>query len=146
MPNWIEGVLKIRGPKDNVIKFMRESLKGLYEEYVTPLPCEPIFHISEDSYFEDSKRLFVAKDTEIEFDDYSDNHVYLIEVKQAWDFDIPYFVEQSKKYQIDFRITGYECEMQFSHMFEIDKGTIITDISLKYNDYEWECPFPTLGG
>ena len=145
MPNWIEGVLKIRGSEDNVKKFMRETLTGLYEEHIPSLNCV-IFHVSEDSYFKDSKRLFVAKEPDIEFDDYSDNHVYLIEVKQAWDFDIPYFVEQSKKYQIDFRITGYECGMQFSHMFEIDKGTIITDISLKYNDYEWECPFPTLGG
>jgi len=146
MPNWIEGVLKIRGSEDNVKKFMRETLTGLYEEYIPSLPNCVTFHVSEESYFKDSKRLFVTKDTDIEFDNYGDDHVYFIEVMQAWGFDIPYFVELSKKYQIDFRITGYECGMQFSHEFEIIKGTIITDISLKYDDYEWECPFPTLGG
>ena len=45
MPNWIEGVLKIRGSEDNVKKFMRETLTGLYEEHIPSLNCV-IFHVS----------------------------------------------------------------------------------------------------
>ena len=35
MPNWCQGVLKIRGPKENHVKFIKEGLLGLRCDDVT---------------------------------------------------------------------------------------------------------------
>ncbi|MBB5146203.1 hypothetical protein HNQ35_001404 [Cerasibacillus quisquiliarum] len=36
--------------------------------------------------------------------------------------------------------------MEFNQDIEINKGEIIKDEEIKFDDYEWECIYPNLGG
>nr|DAL93830.1 MAG TPA: hypothetical protein [Caudoviricetes sp.] len=39
-----------------------------------------------------------------------------------------------------------DCGMEFCQNVIVEHGKIVKDEEIIYNDYEWECPFPNLGG
>ena len=151
MPNWIEGTLKIRGNNNNVRSFIENGLKpcaGIYENdpghFVQKISDDGYF-IAANTYVDNSIRMFIADDCEIYlFEDI--NFVYYLPIKQAWGFELSDFVYISKTYNLDLRITGFERGMCFDHEIEVINGVVTIDKSNDYNDYEWECPCPTLGG
>ena len=51
-----------------------------------------------------------------------------------------------KKYGLDFRFYGYECGMEFNQEIEVVNGETTIDREIRFDDYFWECPDPTLGG
>ena len=55
-------------------------------------------------------------------------------------------IEMSKKYNLDFRVYGYEMGMEFNKEIEIVEGEIATYRLIQFKDYKWECPDPKLGG
>lgn len=69
-----------------------------------------------------------------------------VEVKQAWSFDTDQWVAISKKYDLDIRLFGFECGMQFMQSIEIINGELTIDECIECDDYVWECPMPLLGG
>jgi len=88
--------------------------------------------------------MFVADDCELYF--YEDEFYYFIPIKQAWGFQKEDFVQISKKYNLDLRITGFERGMEFAEEIEVIQGLCTIDRVIEYSDYRWECPCPTLGG
>lgn len=52
----------------------------------------------------------------------------------------------SKKYNLDFRVYGYEMGIEFNKEIEIVEGEIATYRLIQFKDYKWECPDPKLGG
>lgn len=57
-----------------------------------------------------------------------------------------WWIEMSKKYNVDFRVYGYEMGLEFNREIEIVEGRLVTNRRIKFKDYKWECPDPTLGG
>ena len=47
---------------------------------------------------------------------------------------------------VDFRVYGYEMGLEFNREIEIVEGRLVTNRRIKFKDYKWECPDPTLGG
>lgn len=66
--------------------------------------------------------------------------------KQAWNIRAEEFTEMSAKYNVDIRIFAWEQGMQFERHVEILKGELITDITMHYDDWDWDCPMPWIGG
>lgn len=66
--------------------------------------------------------------------------------KQAWNIRAEEFTEMSTKYNVDIRIFAWEQGMQFERHVEILKGELITDITAHYDDWDWDCPLPWIGG
>lgn len=82
--------------------------------------------ISEDAYIAETRRHFVQPGTYFALL-YQKNYLVLcMDFKAAWAIIAEPFAEMSKKY--------------------VEHGEIIKDEEIIYNDYEWECPFPKLGG
>lgn len=160
MPNWCEGSLKVRGEKENIRKFLTEALITIHPVLIQVLRPDlqaPEVNVTEDDWsmtiestgkdgfhVKGTRRNFIESNSiEWEFD----RDVLIIDdFKAAWGIDSGPLVELSKQYDLDFRIYAFERGMEFNQEIEIHKGKIIKDLEIKFDDYEWECIMPGLGG
>lgn len=51
-----------------------------------------------------------------------------------------------KQYNVDMRIHAFERGMQFNQIIEIIDGKITKDEEVEFDDYDWDCICPNLGG
>ena len=156
MPNWCKGTLKIRGKRENLRKFLIEGFTGvdafgmvkeiqvIEKDYQLEMMHDGFaFHVN------GTKRNFIeTKYLDWWFEDTADQEEILIleNYKAAWGIDIEPLVEISKKYQIDLKIYAFEQGMQFNQDIEIIKGQVIKDEQIEFDNYQWECIAPTIGG
>lgn len=171
MPNWSEGVLKVRGTKEQIENFIRNGIayedykfefgtdkqgnRGLVEKSV-PRDC-PI-EIGEDEitvkntmdlYIKDTRRMFVnSKDIYAYFRNSKEENKYIIciDFRQAWAVQASSLQAISKKYGVDFKVFATEQGMEFCQDIEIVNGEIITDNDITFDDFQWEAPDPRIGG
>jgi len=164
MPNWCEGIMKIRGTKENVAKFFKEGVHtynwgrkadnsdayeidsdGLIVDDSDKYMLDVI--IKNDAYIEGTSRAFILSDYYDMCFEYNDEPtICIFGFKQAWGIRADEFVPISKKYNLDFRFNGYEGGMCFEELVEIINGEITKDETIEYEDWNWECPRPDLGG
>lgn len=169
MPNWCEGKLKVRGKKENIMKWLSECVavwnpdvekgKPLYEALIFKKDVNGIsiaydaeldeLHIAvkQDAYIEGTRRNFVKKyENDFSFGAKDGKDIIVLPVKAAWALESEPYEELSKKYGLDFRFYGYECGMEFNQEIEVVDGKTTIDREIQYDDYYWECPDPMLGG
>ena len=170
MPNWCEGILKLRGSKKDLVDFALNVLKryGYLDnnDYVTgasELPLNPeidgydLFIENKSMientpryswiYFKDSKRVFLNENLDWGFYG-GENTIYVqvLDIKQAWDIDTEYLLKLAQEYHLDVKFNGFEMGMQFTREIEIVDNQVISDTTTEYDDYEWEVYDPRLGG
>lgn len=168
MPNWCEGTLKVRGKLKDVEQWVKENVSVFHSDFVKDQNgkikgIEEVkipdgvkvensdgevleITISEDAYIAETRRHFVQPGTYFALL-YQKNYLVLcMDFKAAWTIIAEPFAEMSKKYNVDFRLYGCECGMEFCQNVIVEHGKIVKDEEIIYNDYEWECPFPKLGG
>jgi hypothetical protein len=156
MPNWCEGTLKVRGTIKDLKNFV---LNGLIP--VNPLGAtkEPLSLDGEDEtslyissvpdtlYIKGTRRAFCEPDyIEVDSDEPNDKTILTMPFKQAWAILSDNLLEVCKEFNIDMKIQGFERGMRFSQIVEIVDGEIIQDEEIKYDDWEWDCPCPDMGG
>lgn len=167
MPNWCEGVLKVRGQKENIKKFMLEVLKPIQNELGMiiaetrglPMPesikveivydDDDEFTIKSSSgfYIEGTRRNFTESNRLEFYHNNKDEAILVIDnFKAAWGIDSEPYAAISKEYDIDVKIYGFERGMEFNQEIEIIKGEVITDREISFTDYTWDCIFPNIGG
>jgi len=156
MPNWCKGDLKVRGTRENVEKFLLEGL----------LPVD-IFGVSEEKpvvesddyelaiklekgcfYLKGTRRNFIdAKHISYYFPEDGEASVLVLEdCKGAWAIDVDGLRSLSEEFGVDFKILGFEKGMQFNQDIEIIAGEIVKNEDFEFDDYEWECIRPHIGG
>ncbi len=166
MPNWCRGVLKVRGKKKDLLKFLKNGLE------VTYLAIDDKKNISVNSkllkikydddevfvclqenegniFIKETRRAFVIDNIKWYFDDTEDTervYTQLIDIQQAWRLEVEQFASLSRKYHINFRIKGYERGEGFSQEFTIVEGNITQYKEQEYSDYVWEVDDPRIGG
>ena len=154
MPNWCKGTLKVRGQKKDLENFIFNGLKpvnclGEDQESLEPNEWNNIT-FEGSAWIEGTKRGFVEyMDVyldELEREEGEPDPIICLDTKFAWGIITQDLVEISKKYNIDFKILGFERGMEFNQDIEIVKGEIINDVEIQFDDYDWECINPTLGG
>lgn len=163
MPNWCKGVLKIRGKKENLINLIQNEIERYgfpstpdsYTKYPLDLKIDEYGDIFVDHtdnehhswlYFKDSRRLFVEENIEWFFSNDEEEEIQALDIKQAWNLESEYFAELSKKYNVDFRMTGFECGCCFIQEIEVIKGKITIDNATQPENYSWIAYDPRLGG
>ena len=156
MPNWIEGTLKLRGKRVDIIRFFREGL-----ELSTPIDSEnQVTDYSDDDVLEfDFKEWTYIKGTRRAF--ITDNYAYMdrdegvicVYVRQAWAFcagvdsdDLNKWKAISDEYNLDIKLFGIESGMEFIQEMIIIRGREPIVNEWEYEDWDWECPFPKMGG
>ncbi len=151
MPNWIEGVLKIRGDREHLLKFLNEGIDAV--EGGSPSNWEIHTDYEDDLYVHiyashivGTRRGFFENTSDEVF--FNDDGIYTmcLDAQFAWDVDVDALVALSKKTGVDFRFYGFEKGMQFNREIEILQGELTKDQTITFDDYEWECVDPKRGG
>ncbi len=168
MPNWCRGVLKVRGKKKDLLKFLKDGIEVTYyaedEKGHLILKDKPLKINNDDLdtmalksenadhiHIKNTRSCFVVDNIEWSWndktkEDLEETYTELIDVEQALRLEVEQFASISRKYNVDFRIKGYECGGEFSQEFIIIKGNITKYEELTYEDYTWEVDDPRLGG
>lgn len=154
MANWICGDLKIRGTKENIKKFLIEGLISTGSKIKPEITCDDKWKFSIKSntdsfYIKGTRRSFIEKEEIYTYiNDWEDDEerVIVLEYKSAWGIDVVGLVNLSKEFNIDFKILGFELGMEFNQDVEIIKGKIIKNEEITFDDYEWQCIRPHIGG
>lgn len=155
MPNWCKGTLKVRGEYDNLKAFLENALDEC--RYYGEPPEGPLLEVAETpeyaditlhrmAHLKDTSRGFVEGDTEVFIDRKPGSQIVLLEAKFAWDIKTEELQWLSREYGVDLKITAFERGAQFERDIEIVQGFISLDSVKEYQDYEWMCPCPTMGG
>lgn len=157
MPNWIEGTLKLRGSSENLKRFFDNAVQPCFsynpkmqkrEDFIT---CDygednefNEVSIESDAYIENTSRAFVVRECYIYWE--KAYETVCIPIRQAWCFVAEEWAEISKKYNLDVRLYGFEQGMEFCQEVEIIDGKVTMDNKIRYDDWDWECPMPRMGG
>lgn len=159
MPNWIEGTMKLRGKREDITRFFREGLEP--SNWPRPEDREnQVVENGDDKYLDFSfrnephiigtRRAFIT-DSGVEME--KDEGIVCVDIKQAWSFnatsdssDIKEWKSISDKYNIDIRLFGIECGIEFTQEIIIIRGKEVIENVKQYEDWKWECPFPNMGG
>ena len=51
-----------------------------------------------------------------------------------------------QKYEVDMKLYAFEKGMEFNQDILIVSGIILRNLDIKFEDYNWECICPTVGG
>ncbi len=160
MPNWIKGTMKLRGKREDIRRFFKEGLEpsswagetNKIEEQVLDFSGEDYldFGFKHEPHIKETRRAFIT-DTDVHMED--DEGAACVNVKQAWAFDagreakdLENWKAISDKYNIDIKLFGIECGMQFTQEIIIIRGRRPIVNERQYEDWDWECPFPNMGG
>lgn len=152
MPNWCEGTLKVRGKVKDLKKFCLEGLHpvsffGVEKQPLQLNEYDTLVHKG-DCWIENSYRGFV-ENPEVCFGDFEsdeDEEIIYLDSKFAWGIQAERLVETCKKYNVDMRIYAFERGMEFNQEVEIVNGVITKNVEITFDDYQWECIAPELGG
>lgn len=163
MPNWVEGKLKVRGKPEDIKRWVEECLHcyttnwlgdGAHTELVKgavrfehdPDSEEMYLYVDKSAHIEGTRRNFIEKGEYVDFCEEGKKSILVVNMKAAWNIEEQPYIEMSKKYNLDFRVYGYEMGMEFNKEIEIVEGEIVTYRLIQFKDYKWECPDPKLGG
>ena len=161
MPNWIEGTLHLRGKVKDIHRFLSEGISksvSLWDRDIQETiiddsrPKEGVvaFNFMHDPWIVDTQRAFLNDQyVAIRYKDENEETSTSLGVHQAWSFKTDNWIALSKKYNIDIRLNGFERRGRFGQEITILRGDpepTVDEEVLKYDDWEWECPFPNMGG
>ena len=172
MPNWAEGILKVRGTKKEVMNFLENGLRALDfghqivkvlaetsgEKVKQREPNQITFDIDdwetkvsapEGFHIKGTRRAFIEGDISFYHEEIEDDEKFVLVIdnfKQAWGVDPNDYIQISVDYGIDIRIHAYELGMEFNQHITIENGVITQNEEIQFDDYNWECPHPNLGG
>lgn len=163
MPNWIEGTMKLRGKKENIRRFFlegiepndlwaekdrEESIRDCTDEF------EIRFEFENEPWITNTTRAFITDNCVcLDLEDGKEDGIACVNIKQAWSFTPQGWEDRrkwqaiAKKYDLDIKLFGIEsgtCFAQELICFRDGERTIRNHI--EYEDWDWECPFPRMGG
>ena len=156
MPNWCEGTLKVRGTFENLKKFVMNGLQPVADLGCDTTPLE-VFNNDETYFFaiSHSSHLYIkhthrhfCESKYIEFcvDEPGEITILTLPMKAAWGMNANGLLNCCVEFHLDMKIQGFERGMEFSQIIEIVDGSIIQDDEIKYDNWNWDCPCPDLGG
>lgn len=173
MPNWCEGNLRLRGTGTAILEFVKNEFAFAWHEkgmsiLDAPKCCSPenvydgeeVFitvpecaknHMLLSLYVKGTRRNFIESKQIYFYLGEEENlekvrTVCIDDFKAAWGVDAAPYVEKAKKYGLDIKIIGFERGMQFAQYIEIVNGELIKNNEIKFDDWDWECIMPNMGG
>lgn len=168
MPNWAEGSLKIRGPINNIKRFLDEGMQKkrlntfgkemdedivYFTDWSDECGIEYEYHFVSASYIKHTSRAFIDPEI-VKYGEYAylngksteDIDTIALPFKQAWKAETKSFEEISKEYGIDIAIHTFEKGAEFEQDILIEGGKIVKDEIIEYDNYHFESALPMLGG
>ena len=160
MPNWIEGTMKLRGEVRNIKRFFEEGLDA--SQWVEPekledqvknesSDCYMYFTFFHEPHIVGTRRAFITDDSVYcDFEEPDEECVVCINVKQAWCFttegELDEWKAVSDNFDLDVKLFGIECGMEFTQEVICLRGHKPILNERHYENWDWDCPFPNMGG
>ena len=151
MPNWSKGCLKVRGKAANVKKFVLEGLQPV-DFFGNALPKLELSDLGEvdtdkDCWIEGTTRGFVENlYADFSFVEDDETFTAVLDAKFAWAADAEELLASCKKYSVDMKLYAFEKGMGFNQDILIVDEEIRRDCRIEFEDYNWECICPMVGG
>lgn len=162
MANWCKGILKARGEKNNLYRWIKNNFKKidrgvffetsiqLSDEYEGGTQAIIIKDMSQDKdvdtentqfWIRGSNRAFINK---FHINDFRGDEIeYLaFDYTQANMVSAELLKSFSEEYNIDFKITAFEPLLEFKQEVCVEQGEIKKDTITEYNNFIWECSTP----
>lgn len=159
MPNWCEGMLKIRGKQEDVFNLLADNLQvwkvvTIRDDMREELDKEAIeidredetIYVEKTAHIKGTRRNFVEPNGINVWKRKDGNACIAVEFRAAWGVESEPYIELSKAYNVDIKIEAFERGMEFSRYILIENGNLKEDKETGYDDYVWECVMPNLGG
>lgn len=162
MPNWCEGILKIRGNHENVFNLLVENLqvwttifpRELHLDVYDELDTEAIkidaeyneIILKKEAHIKGTYRNFATSDYINVCKRKDGSSCVAVEFKAAWDVEPEPYIELSKNYNVDIKVEAFERGLEFSRYILIKDGRLEENKKIEYEDYIWDCVMPLLGG
>ena len=176
MPNWAEGNIRVRGKRENIIRYIQENFISIYDLEGGKWEERPVhleigaggweLLINKDAdtngciWFKNSKRMFIDYDrcnfehTHTISGEFSDDEkhtnkdqvLYLDGFKGAWGIDGEYFRKAATDYKVDIRLFVWERGMEWSSVSTFYRDGHVEDDSRTYSEWMWESALPNYGG
>ena len=145
MPSWYEGVLKVRGKYEDVVRFFENILKQDLIK-VNRYDGEAGLYINKTAYICTTERNFV-KDDYISIEKRENGTACVaVNMRAAYGITTVPYAKFSEKYNIEIKIDVFNRGSGQSRHVSIREGELINNYLGMYDDYTWECIMPTLGG
>ena len=135
MPNWCEGMLKIRGKQEDVFCLLINNLsvwKTVLQKEpsisIVEIPDEDgikidvknkTIHVNNLAYIKGTCRNFVEPNDIEVYKGVDGNSCVALEFKGAWTINSEPYVNLSRKYNVDIKIEAFERGMEFSQFILI---------------------------
>jgi hypothetical protein len=150
MPNWCAGTLRVRGTKENLTKFVLEGLQPVdyIGEGLEALKMNDYSEVKcSRCWIKGTRRGFILG-LDVFIDDWNDEGKIAIglDAEFAWGISAEELLNSCKQYNVDMRIHAFERGIQFNQIIEIVDGKITKDVEVKFDDYDWDCICPNIGG
>ena len=151
MPNWSKGCLKVRGKAANVKKFILECVKPIVPNSngLLKLEISDLGEIESKGvcWIEGTKGGWV-ENLLVDFSFVEDDETFTatLDAKFAWAADAEELSALCKKYSVDMKLYAFEKSMRFNQDILIVGKEILRDNRIAFEDYNWECICPTVGG
>lgn len=151
MPNWSKGCLKVRGKAVNVKKFILECVKPVDPNSNGLSKLEPSdigeVDLKGVCRIEGIKRGFVENlYVDFSFVEDSETFTAVLDAEFAWTADVEELLALCKKYEVDMKLYAFERSGEFNQDILIVGGLIRRNDIIEFEDYNWDCICPTLGG
>lgn len=162
MPNWCEGMLKIRGKQEDVFNLLADNLQ-VWEAVIIREPKfdmreeldkeaieidreDGTIYVKKTAHIKGTRRNFIEPNEINVWKRKDGNACIAVEFRAAWGVESEPYIELSKAYNVDIKIEAFERGMEFSRYILIENGNLKEDKETGYDDYVWECVMPNLGG
>ena len=151
MPNWSKGCLKVRGKAASVKKFILECVKPIdpNSNGLLKLEISDLGEIeSKGVCWIDGTKVGWVENLLVDFSFVEDDETFTatLDAKFAWAADADELLASCKKYDVDMKLYAFEKGMGFNQDILIVDGEIRRDCRIEFEDYNWECICPTVGG
>lgn len=158
MPNWCEGSLKVRGTIAQLREFVLNGLRPVdwSGDYLPEIKLEDPESdtsilsngpVEETLWIKGTRRHFCKPYfIEVYAENPKEKVILVLPFKAAWGIEVEALRKVSESYHVDMKIFGVERGMQFCQDIEIVDGVVIKNKEVTYDDRDWDCPFPEMGG
>lgn len=151
MPNWSKGCLKVRGKAASVKKFILECVKPIdpNSNGLLKLEISDLGEIeSKGVCWIDGTKVGWVENLLVDFSFVEDDETFTatLDAKFAWAADAEELLASCKKYSVNMKLYAFEKGMGFNQDILIAGKEILRDNRIAFEDYNWECICPTVGG
>ncbi len=157
MPNWVEGTFRAQGSKEDIKRFVMEGLQIRGDSDGTELWSfsEGVdyleFNCKADTvWIADTRRQFLNNGYCLYAypvkGDPKDHWRIVSGFQGAWCIDTEGLKAVSGKYNLRIKANGFEQGMRFAPTVEVYRGILEYEDEETYEDWDWDCPMPLMGG